>query len=1039
MKYLLYTKDLPNKDIYYNQNNLIKQLIENEKDNNSNKIVIVYPTSRLKTYKEKEFISKLWDDSNKPYSRQLFYNFNDFINEIKDLINLKDQKKILTEEEFYAIMKLVYDEVELTYFSKEGQKPKRKINNILSNIIYGFIKKGLTLEDISNKLEKSESKKNRLLDIKNIYESFLIKSKDYSNDNQNIIDIINHINSNNINFHNSSNTTYYFEYFKEFKSKEIELLNELFTRGLKIVINFKFLSKNNPEKNNTLGINNLFNMSNELDILNNEKNDYNYISNLLFNYSDNNINEKFTFNNTQIVKATAENKNEEVLFISKLVKKLILEDNYKPSDILILSRNLKKYSQELKNVFEKSKIPLNISDRPNLKSSPLVELINDYLRLFDSNFSNKYLFKIIKSPFLNYDKSKFNVNKFISIQNKYRNNYNNLNSKLDYFNKIINDKNRKEIEIHLNYLEHIFNLLDLNQAKKSYKKESLLNLIYNFCNKLKLDKYDLSDNINLTEYDLFQHTREKERLFSSLDTFIKAVENIFDINSNLNDTIEIDLNELIDELDYVKERTRFQIRELFDTSVTFTSIEQARGVERKVTIICGMIEGEFPLYYKTDEVLGIDLSSSENKHNMLEEELFFESLFFNEVLPEKIYFTNYSFTGSKENIESHFMHEIERIFNNIICLDSEKIINDYILKYNTWDISYDKSIENEINKSSINGYLDELTVLNKSKVLDNINEVFSASRLDELHKYPYTYLYNYIFQFKSIEEYSESPEANEIGSIFHKIMYELYSSISNHLKIEKKYKYYLQSNKESFPDFIPIDFNEISEELVSEMIKDSVNKVFAEHPENEFFIFHKENISKQVYNQYSFDKNQEILKNKITQYLYPSAFEFKFGYNNDYFIFNIEEEEIKFRGSIDRIDLSYENDKLYIGILDYKSSNKDIKIYSDLNGEEYSFQMFIYLNAIKYYLINNYTLKVGNNEIKLSDENIDISYAIYMNFKNNEIINYLSYGKSQVDFESASNIIKEEINKNITKLKQFNLQKGKLSNKYKNEYNLLIR
>jgi hypothetical protein len=101
--------------------------------------------------------------------------------------------------------------------------------------------------------------------------------------------------------------------------------------------------------------------------------------------------------------------------------------------------------------------------------------------------------------------------------------------------------------------------------------------------------------------------------------------------------------------------------------------------------------------------------------------------------------------------------------------------------------------------------------------------------------------------------------------------------------------------------------------------------------------------------------------------------------------------------------------------------------------------MFIYLNAIKYYLINNYTLKVGNNEIKLSDENIDISYAIYMNFKNNEIINYLSYGKSQVDFESASIIIKEEINKNITKLKQFNLQKSKLSNKYKNEYNLLIR
>ena len=162
----------------------------------------------------------------------------------------------------------------------------------------------------------------------------------------------------------------------------------------------------------------------------------------------------------------------------------------------------------------------------------------------------------------------------------------------------------------------------------------------------------------------FLVTREKERIYSAIDALLVSIESVYEVNYKINNKLELRLSEIIEELDFIKEKNRFQIRELFDTSVTFTSVEQARGVDRKVTIICGLLEGEFPLHYKTDEVLGIDLTSSENKHIALEEELFFEAIFANEALPEHLYLTYYNKKGVKDVIPSHFMNELKRVLNN---------------------------------------------------------------------------------------------------------------------------------------------------------------------------------------------------------------------------------------------------------------------------------------------------------------------------------------------------------------------------------------
>lgn len=1042
MKSLVYSKNIENIEQFYSNEIINENLILKEKLNSTQKIIKVYPTSRLKLYKEKDFINDLWEKTNTPYSSEIFFNFSDFIKHIKSIINYKDAKDLLDEDEFYAVMNNIYNEVELEYFSRSGEKPKRKINNLLSNIILGFIKKGVSLDEISNKLDENSMSYNRLKDIHKLYKAFLNKIEDFSTENQQIKSLNDFIIQNDINFTNISIDTYYFEYFKEFKKNEIELLNTLILKNLKIIINFKYLSKISVN-NNLLGLNSLLNNTHLID-LNNDDN-YNKISKYLFNQNDKNI--KIDIEKEKVNVIECKDMKQEVNYILTLVKKLINIDKYNPSDILIITRNVKKYSNNFKIEFEKNRIPLNISDRPSLKDSPIVDLIFDYVKLLNSNYNNKYLFKLLKSPYLYYDKDKLNINKFILVQNKYRNNFGDLESKIKYYDKILENNSRKdEIIQHKEYLKYVFELLDINIIKNKYDKKEFINKIYNFINILKLDKINYIIKEDNTNYNLFLNTREKERIYSALSVFISSIENIFDVNIKINKKNKISLNDIIDEIDFIREKNRFQIRELFDTSVTFTSVEQARGIDRKITIICGLIEGEFPLHYKTDEVLGVDLSSTEEKHNMLEEELFFEALFSNEQLPDKLFLSYYLTNGNIEVIPSYFINELSRILENYNLIKSSKVdefINKYILriKDNNQEISLDKDIE----KSSLNSYTEELTNTNKGRIQDRVNRHFSATEIDYLHNYPFYFLYNNLFGLKEKDSFDEQPMVNETGSISHEILQILYSKLAEINKKNKAFHFYLKSKNNNYIDIYTLSLLNVDINIVTKLLKETSDKVFKSYPNNEFFNLQKDIIKNKILNVFNNDKSYLSPESEIN-YTLPSAYEFRFGYKNDYYLLQNENTDIKFKGSIDRVDLDFKDNKLLIGIIDYKSSDKNHKLSSKFESTtDYSYQMFIYLNALRDILINYYVLNIDNKQIELNIENVEFNYAYYYNINKLELNTYFEASKKddrrtyKKGFEEQLNLVKEEIFKNIEKVYNLELSHKNKINKYSQSTSLLIR
>ncbi len=1044
MKYLIHSKLVEELSQYYNEKNIEEILISQEKQHSKNKTIIVYPTTRLKTYQEKEFINKLWENSKTPYSRDIFFNFSGFLSHIKHLTNFKEDKSLIKEDEFYAIMKLVYDEVELSYFAKENEKPRRKINNLLSSVIFGFLKKGVSLTDLESKLNDNSTNSDRLQDIILIYKTFLEKTSNYTNETKQIYDFNEFIINNNVDFSQLTNDIFYFEHFKEFNRNEIELLNTLFKHNLKLIINFKYLSKNNPS-GNIFGIGYILSDCCTITELNNESEVYNNISTQLFsnNYDDNNV-KSDTHSKINIVEL--ENDKREIKYITTLVKKLIVEDNILPKDILILARNPKGYSKLLKNEFDKNSIPLNVSDRPALKESSIIDLIINYLKLIDANFKLLNLEKVIKSPFLVYDRDKININKFISITKKYRSFYGNYNERQDYFNKILNNNNNnEEIRGYISQLEYIFDFLHIINIKSSFSKADFLGLVTSFVNLLKLDNLNNIISSEGASFNDFLVTREKERIYSAIDALLVSIESVYDVNYKINNKLELRLSEIIEELDFIKEKNRFQIRELFDTSVTFTSVEQARGVDRKVTIICGLLEGEFPLHYKTDEVLGIDLTSSENKHIALEEELFFEAIFVNEALPEHLYLTYYNKKGVKDVIPSHFMNELKRVLNNnsinlINIEESGNFINKYSLikiinKLNNIDSLLDNSI--------INGYLSELTQTNKYRIIGYKRNTFSASRLDNFYHFPYYFLYNSIFNMKELDSYEEEPMIKEVGTINHEILFELYTLLSNNSNLNNLSPFYLQSVNDNYNNIYPISFFNFDVEFIKSQLDKIINNVFNKFPQNEFFSLQKY-ISKKII--LKILNNEINLKKSTDGFAFPSAFEFKFGYNNDNFtIQNTHSQTINFKGNIDRVDLDFDGSNLLLSVVDYKSSDKDIKYSSSFIKDEYSFQMFLYLKAMKSVLINNFKLIKDGVEYILNEDNVIYNYAAYYNINKISLNYYLNRSKLKEKddpntiISSKFDEMESEIFNVFTKFDSLDLAHLNKVNKYSPQTSLLIR
>lgn len=361
---------------------------------------------------------------------------------------------------------------------------------------------------------------------------------------------------------------------------------------------------------------------------------------------------KYNYLDNSIKIISTKSRLDEVRFIGKLVKHLNINEGIALKDIAICFRSSDEYPGLFREVFHSYNIPSNVTDRFLLNSSPLVtgifalfDIINNKYKATDIRraFSVRYFSKQVKRADGSVDEISIDVDKIVDVLGMLRlsSGYGRLSEeklnsrieeaitrretskevlvsggdeddKLEIY-RLENDiRNIKYVKDKMELIERLLQFgkdegIKLKDSTKlspeEYVKwiENLIIYVFDVPSKL-IDKFD--DLITkfphqMTTENIIQ-SENIERESQALHKFFQLAREFAEITSDRHPGEKFTFRELTDGLRTAVEGERFQVREKKNYGVTITSIEQLRGIPYKVTILCGAVDGEFPLKYRPE-------------------------------------------------------------------------------------------------------------------------------------------------------------------------------------------------------------------------------------------------------------------------------------------------------------------------------------------------------------------------------------------------------------------------------------------------------
>ena len=304
---------------------------------------------------------------------------------------------------------------------------------------------------------------------------------------------------------------------------------------------------------------------------------------------------------------------------------------------------------------------------------------------------------------------------------------------------------------------------------------------------------------------------------------------------------------------------------------------------------------------------------------------------------------------SKENMMSLFFEREN--YNN-------KYLNNK-LPINIKDIT--KSVYNKINKNEYDGANNNAIEIIQKKLF-NSNEGISVSYLLNIMQCPAKVLYNDECKIEAVSSAPVGIDKILKGSIYHDIFHYFYKNIKNKygdLKL-KTSEFYNYSNiaKEVIEDTL-IKHKEITDDNDKKIMTYEINNIMKHFISNEI-----ENIEEYGFIPFEFEQSFSGVK-----------------------VYSYNGLDVKIKGRIDRIDLSYNDDKTINGIriIDYKGSSYNIKKIS--NSDNYDDIINNYLQPLLYlkYAIEEYIIKQNKNvDIFNQLEKCELGFSIY---KEENIVN----------------------------------------------------
>ena len=665
-----------------------------------------------------------------------------------------------------------------------------------------------------------------------------------------------------------------------------------------------------------------------------------------------------------------------------------IKQGYSYKDFGIYTNNLDTYEIQLKKVFGQFKLPIYINEKRSLKNENIVIHILQVLDIVINGYGKSVegILNILKTNLYKIS------NEDVSLLENYIVEF---GIRAFDFKKefILNTEDEKYDLKALNDIrEYIVTVVQDLKGKLATKTntQDISSEIYEYISNNLLQQYEeylvLTKDISINEYNFKKQVLKK--IYEIMDLMSLAYE-------------KMTLNEYVEIFKYaIKEESLDTIPAKVD-QIEVIDINKTRGTSKKIGYIIGCYDGGLPKVQEEDNIFtdiellklkskNIDLKQTSYERQNMQMFNIYQVL---NKIREKLIFTFPSTLSSGSSCRpSSIIQDVKKVLGiSITSVETNKdnLVEDF-MKLLTQIITLDKEINESEISDMYNRYLlykeipelkEIMQYIRKDEPLSKttLSKIYkkdinsSVSRLEQYQRCPFAYFSKYILKLNPPKEYNMS--SLDTGSFMHEV-------------IEKFSKYIVSKNYAWENIVLDEKIQEVCMNKVDEIIDDIFEKKYFKYLTSSRYIVLKARIKK------SMKRTIFAISDSFNHSEFrPLGYEISFEKDGVFAPIEVELDagyKMLLKGKIDRVDSCKVNEDTYLRIVDYKSSDKNLKLSDIKMG--LSLQLMTYMCAML------------ENKEKINKEGLVLPAALSYFTISNKILNIPNYEKDE-------NKIKEMVKK----------------------------
>ncbi len=911
--------------------------------------IFIVPTGKIVRHIKNKIIFEYHNATGKPLTTLNVFTLQTFVKFIFDKFEDSYKYHLVSDAYRLALFEEAAENAQLKFFSPHPKKLSSNLLKRLTEVVMGLKEDGILPQHFEKNIQKAmldeafELELARMTDIYALYSAYELIQENKFLDLPGMISLLtrwlNAIPETDLLADKifTDKPLILAEGFTEFKMPELNFLSTFAQTKVPFAVNIEYDDRTGPLY--TILEDSISRLNNVGFGLKETRNDSSETKNQITEFLKHNL-----FSNqpdiskdlSSIIRIHASySRLDEVRNIARMVKHLILKEGYQPAEICVAMRSPNHYSELFREVFFTHQIPANITDRYELAKSPVSVGVISLLELVINGFRFEDLVKVIKNPFISIsydDGTAIDADNLIATaialrirggsrygkqnwQKRISDAIKALSQRIDILGADEFSENFEIIKaeqelVKLKKASEDFNLIAeyLNFDIKSLSPDEFAHVIVNHI----LERFHIISNIDhLLEVSLNSGIENKgiksneimenaEKSAKSLGGIIQIVDEMKYVLNDRFSSRKFRFEDLADRFKTSISGAKYQTFEKIGYGVTVTTIEQTRRIPYKVMILCGAIDGEFPVAYKPETFLGMELPDTEIRHILSERIQFYQLLtnapdFLNS--NEKRIFITYPKTSDDRDLvrspfvdnlikittmeEDGNVHDLQKLSSAneadelndvekkqlasipwINSIASEADLQDYYgvnlvteLAEQTPATDYKENIPDKYEFNYIKRSL--LTLPPKSEkvkidfdkmpadIIEKIEKYnshsFSVTELELYASCPYKFFLRYIIGLGEPEEMKLMLSPIEKGVLMHSALYIFYSRLQKSDSISVNSEPILDCKTPGLPLAIPVYLNEYMFDdyrtMFRNIVTDLLNEIRFEHP---FFTFEEE-------------------------------------------------------------------------------------------------------------------------------------------------------------------------------------------------------